>query len=116
MRILADTNIVAQAVRVLRGGGNDVVYAAELAVDPGDEALLAQAVRESRVFLTKDHDIGALIYRDVRPHCGVLLVDDLGAPAAESALILAALASHDTSLVACAFLRVGLAGIRESRA
>ena len=84
VRILADTNIVAPAVRSLRDAGHDVVYAAEFAVDPGDESLLAQAVRENRVFLTKDHDIGALVYRDSRTHCGVLLVDDLGAAAAET--------------------------------
>jgi predicted nuclease of predicted toxin-antitoxin system len=116
VRILADTNIVAQAVRTLRDGGHDVVYAAERTMDPGDEALLAEAVRENRVFLTKDHDIGALVYRDLRPHRGVLLVDDLGAPAAESALILAALSSHHELLAAGAFLRAGTGGVRESRA
>jgi len=116
VRILADTNIVAQAVRTLRDGGHDVVYAAERAVDPCDEVLLAEAVRENRVFLTKDHDIGALVYRDLRPHCGVLLVDDLGVPAAESALILAALSSHHQLLAAGAFLRAGTGGVRESRA
>ncbi len=116
MRILADTNIVAQAVRTLRDGGHDVVHAAERPTDPGDEALLAEAVRENRVFLTKDHDIGALVYRDLRPHCGVLLVDDLGAPAAEVALILAALSSYHAALAAGAFLRAGTAGVRESQA
>lgn len=116
MRILADTNIVAQAVRALRDGGHDVDYAAERAMDPGDEVLLAEAVRENRVFLTKDHDIGALVYRDLRPHCGVLLVDDLGAPAAEAALILVALSSHHELLAAGAFLRAGMGGVRESRA
>jgi predicted nuclease of predicted toxin-antitoxin system len=53
VRLLADTNIVAQAVRSLRDAGHDVVYAAEFAVDPGDESLLAQAVRENRVFLER---------------------------------------------------------------
>ena len=115
MRILADTNIVAPAVRSLRDAGHDVVYAAEFAVDPGDESLLAQAVRENRVFLTKDHDIGALVYRDSRTHCGVLLVDDLGAAAAETALLLAALSAHDAALIAGAFLRAGQGGIREAQ-
>jgi predicted nuclease of predicted toxin-antitoxin system len=113
VRILADTNIVAQAVRALRDGGHDVVYAAERALDPDDEALLAEAVEDSRVFVTKDHDIGALVYRDLRAHCGVLLVDDLGFPAAESALILGALCSHPELLAAGAFLRAGAEGVRE---
>ena len=116
MRILADTNIVAQAVRALRDSGHDVVYAAERTPDPGDEALLAEAVRENRVFLTKDHDIGALVYRDLRPHRGVLLVDDLGVPAAESVLVLAALSTHRELLAAGAFLRAGTGGVREARA
>ena len=106
---------MVQAVRALRDGGHDVVYAAERIADPGDEALLAEAVRENRIFLTKDHDIGELVYRDLRPHCGVLLVDDLGIPAAEAALILAALNSHHQLLATGAFLRAGTGGIRESR-
>jgi len=69
----------------------------------------------NRVFLTKDHDIGALAYRDSRTHCGVLLVDDLGAAAAETALILAALSAHDAALIAGAFLRAGQGGIREAQ-
>ncbi len=116
MRILADTNIVAQAVRKLRDAGHDIVYAADFAVDPGDASLLAQAVSENRVFLTKDHDIGVLVYRDVRRHCGVLLVDDLGDASAESALILAALSGHSAALIAGAFLRAGPGAIRAAQA
>jgi hypothetical protein len=41
VRILADTNIVAQAVRALLDGGHDVDHAAERTMDPGDEALSA---------------------------------------------------------------------------
>jgi predicted nuclease of predicted toxin-antitoxin system len=115
VRILADTNIVAQAVRRLRDGGYNVVYAAEFGMDPGDEQLLAQAFSENRVFLTKDHDIGALVYRDLRPHRGVLLVDDLGVAAAESALIVAALSAHYAALSAGAFLRAGPGGIRQAQ-
>jgi predicted nuclease of predicted toxin-antitoxin system len=57
VRVLADSNIVAQAVRAMRDAGNDVVYVGEREADPGDEALLAEAVAEGRTFLTKDHDI-----------------------------------------------------------
>ena len=52
-------------------------------------ALLAEAVAEGRIVVTKDHDIGVLIRRDLQPHCGVLLLDDLGDAAAETDLILA---------------------------
>lgn len=115
MRILADTNIVAQAVRSLRHHGHDVIHVAERPTDPGDDALLTEAVTQNRVFLTKDRDIGVLVYRDLRPHCGVLLVDDLGDAAAELMLILVVLASHQDALVAGAFLRAGSGGVRESQ-
>jgi hypothetical protein len=36
VRFLADSNIVARAVRALRATGHDVVYVGERAADPGD--------------------------------------------------------------------------------
>ena len=66
-------------------------------------------------FLTKDHDVGVLVHRDLQLHSGVLLLDDLGDAAAESDLILATLSSHGDRLAARAFLRAGPASIRESR-
>jgi hypothetical protein len=48
VRFLADSNIVAQAVRGLRAVGHDVVYLAERRPDPGDQALLAESVAEGR--------------------------------------------------------------------
>jgi predicted nuclease of predicted toxin-antitoxin system len=115
VRVLADSNIVAQAVQTMRKAGHDVVYVGERAVDPGDEALLAEAEAERRVFVTKDHDIGTLVFRDLKAHSGVLLVDDLGNAAAESRLILAALTSYRDRLSERAFLRANEAGIRESQ-
>ena len=114
MRFLADTNIVAQAVSALRAAGHDVVHVAERAVDPGDEALLTEAVAEDRIFVTKDQDIGALVYRDHCRHRGVLLIDDLGDVAAETSLILSALALRGAELAVGAFLRAGEAGVRVS--
>jgi predicted nuclease of predicted toxin-antitoxin system len=115
VRFLADSNIAAQAVRAMRSAGHDIVYLGERVADPGDQALLIEAVAEGRIFITKDHDIGVLIYRDRQPHCGVLLLDDLGDAFAEAGLILATLLSHGDRLAARAFLRAGETGIRESR-
>jgi predicted nuclease of predicted toxin-antitoxin system len=116
VRFLADSNIVAQAVHAMRAAGHDVSYLGERAEDPGDQALLAEAVAQRRIIITKDHDIGALVHRDRQPHRGVLLLNDLGDAAAESSLIFASLSSHGDRLVAGAFVRAGKAGIRESRA
>src|SRR5208337_166176 len=99
----------------MRDAGHDVVYVGERVADPGDEALLAEAVAEGRTFLTKDHDIGALVHRDSGPHHGVLLLDDLGDALAQAALILAALTSHGDQLARSAFSRASLEGARESR-
>jgi predicted nuclease of predicted toxin-antitoxin system len=115
VRVLADSNIVGPAVRAMRDAGHDVVYIGERARDPGDEALLAEAAADRRIFVTKDHDIGALVHRDRRPHCGVLLLDDLGDAAAETGLILSILATQSDRLNSSAFLRVSAAGVRESR-
>ena len=112
MRLFADTNIVAPAVRALRAAGHDVVYSAERPTDPGDAALLAEATSEARVFLTKDHDIGALVHRNGQAHAGVLLLDDLGNAQAETDMILAAISDHWTELEACQFLRVHEDGVR----
>jgi hypothetical protein len=46
-----------------------------------------------------------LVHRDLQPHCGVLLLDDLGDAVAEAGLILATLSSHGDRLLARAFLR-----------
>ena len=78
MRFLADTNIVAMAVEALRSQRHDVVHIAERDVDPGDRAIMDEAHSSGRVLLTKDHDIGVLVFRDKVPHAGVALIDDLG--------------------------------------
>jgi hypothetical protein len=67
--------------------------------------LLSEALAEKRVLLTKDRDIGALVYGAGKRHSGVLLLDDFGDPAAETRRLLELLISHEKQLVACAFLR-----------
>jgi predicted nuclease of predicted toxin-antitoxin system len=115
VRFLADTNIVAEAVRALRSDGHDVIHAAEREVDPGDEALLAEAMTGGRILLTKDHDFGALVHRDRHQHAGVLVLDDLGNADAETAMILATLTNHGDRLELGAFMRVSVDGVREAR-
>lgn len=43
MRLLADSNIAKVTVLALRAAGHDVVWSGSREVDPGDEALLAEA-------------------------------------------------------------------------
>jgi predicted nuclease of predicted toxin-antitoxin system len=100
----------------MREAGLDVVYSGERAVDPGDEALLAEAAAAGRVFLTKDHDIGALVHVSSMRHAGVLLIDDLGNAGAETVLILSVLATHGDPLASSAFLRATVSGVRKPSA
>lgn len=88
VRLFADTNVTAPAVSALRAAGHDVVHSAEWAVDPGDAALLQHALEAGRVFVTKDHDIGTLIFRDGVQHAGALLIDDVGSVAEETRLLI----------------------------
>jgi len=115
VRILADSNIVAQAVRAMRAAGHDVVYSGERSTDPGDAAILAEALADDRVFVTKDRDVGVLVHRDRVPHSGVLLIDDVGDPAAETTLILTILADQADALASRVFLRADGADARSRR-
>lgn len=115
MRLFADTNITAPAVRALRAAGHDVVHSADWPADPGDAALLREAFDHGRVFVTKDHDIGTLVFRDGAPHAGILLIDDLGSAAEEAALLGRLCADHEAELTAGAFLRADGSGVQRGK-
>ena len=115
MRLLADPNIARATVPALRSDGHDVVWAGDRDRDPGDTALLAEAHADQRVFLTKDHDLGALVFRDRAAHAGVLLIDELYQPDAEAALVGDVLRLQGEKVEASAFLRGSLTGVREGR-
>jgi predicted nuclease of predicted toxin-antitoxin system len=112
VRLLADTNLTALAVRVLREQGHDVVHTAERAVDPGDAAILSEAHASARVLLTKDNDVGTLVFRDGIAHSGVLLIDDLGSAEEEAKLLVETLRVLGTELDASGFVRAGKWGTR----
>lgn len=112
MRLFADTNITAQAVRAMRAAGHDVTYSGERMSDPGDIALLAEDTAAHRIFVTKDHDIGELVFARSASHAGVILIDDLGDPTAEARMLLSAIHSHTGELETGAFVRVDETGIR----
>jgi predicted nuclease of predicted toxin-antitoxin system len=114
VRLLADTNIVAAAVAALRAEGHDVIFVAERAVDPGDAAILAEAVADGRILISKDHDIGTLVFRDQAPHAGVLLIDDLASAIEEAQLVVATLARWQVELRAGSFVRAGEWGSKQS--
>ena len=74
MRILADENMLGQAVAILRQAGHDVLYVKEERPSTPDPDVLAWASRENRLLITFDSDFGELNqrYNQPAPH-GVAL-------------------------------------------
>ena len=81
MRILADENMLAEAVAFLRAAGHDVRWAAETNPSDADPNLLELATAEERTLITFDSDFGDLVHRDHQPApYGVLffrIIDDV---------------------------------------
>ena len=60
MRFLADESCDFRVVRALRAAGHDVVAVMEVMPGASDEAVIALAVGERRIFVTEDRDFGQL--------------------------------------------------------
>lgn len=75
MRILADENVSATVIRLLRDHGHDVLSVKELMPGSEDSVILARAMTEHRLVVTHDKDFGELAFRAGLPaECGVILV------------------------------------------
>lgn len=97
MRVLLDTCLSASARDQLRAAGHDVVWTGEWSRDPGDEELLAQALREDRVLVTLDKDFGQLAVVRALPHAGIVRLVDF--PSADQGrTLVAALAKYERDL------------------
>ena len=77
MKFLTDNCVGQRLTDWLRLTHHDVLNARELGVDPGDRAILELAHAEDRVLITMDKDFGELIYRDDRPHAGLVRLPDV---------------------------------------
>ena|SRR5947209_1630694 len=72
MKLLLDTCVWGGAKADLLAAGHAVLWTGDLAQDPGDEDILAQAHREERVLVTLDKDFGELAIRRSLPHRGIV--------------------------------------------
>lgn len=79
MKLLLDTCDWGNAKAELQEAGHDVLWTGDLAQDPGDEGILAQACQEHRVPITLDRDFGELAIRRNLPHCGIERLVSIGA-------------------------------------
>lgn len=74
LRLLLDENIGARTVQALRRSGFDVTSILEGASGATDNSVLKRAQKEKRIIVTLDRDFGTLVFRDSKPHVGVLFL------------------------------------------
>jgi len=74
MRFLVDECTGPVVSRWLREQGNDVFSVYEQARGMTDDAIIEKAIIEERILITNDKDFGEKIYRDRKPHKGVILL------------------------------------------
>src|SRR5438309_1287330 len=74
MKLLADESVDGPVVARLRADGHQVAWVAEDAPGVTDDVVLARAYAGGVIPVTADKDFGELVYRQRRPHAGVLLL------------------------------------------
>lgn len=92
MKFLLDVNASGAVAQWLIDHGHDVLLVA--AVDPRmqDRKVLQWAVREQRILITTDQDFEELVWREKRPHEGLLRLENL--PRMERLSLLAYVLEH----------------------
>lgn len=74
MRFLVDECTGPAVARWLQESGHDVFSVYDQARGSSDAKIFSKAFAENRILLTNDKDFGELIYRERRPHKGVVLL------------------------------------------
>ena len=86
MRFLTDVNASGALARWLQDLGHDVIQVADRDAGLPDDEILQWAVQEQRIIITTDNDFEKMIWRQGKPHCGVLRLENL--PRAERKTLL----------------------------
>ena len=77
MNFLLDVNASGVIARWLIQRGHDVAEVGNKDPRMSDDEILKWAVRERRIIITTDNDFEELIWRQGKPHCGVLRLENL---------------------------------------
>ena len=77
MNFLLDVNASGAVARWLIHLGHDVVEVGQKNPRMSDNEILSWAVRERRIIVTTDNDFEEMIWRQGKPHCGVLRLENL---------------------------------------
>ena len=99
MRFLVDESTGQAVVEQLRALGHDVEAVGELMPQALDDRVLDHSYQERRILVTNDRDFGEKVYREGRPHAGILLLrlrDDRAVT--KIRVIVALLAAHSEQL------------------
>ena len=74
MKFLVDECVGPTAAKWLKQHNYDALSIYDDIPGIDDEAVLHKAVTENRILITSDKDFGEMIFKNKRPHCGVLLL------------------------------------------
>lgn len=74
MRFLVDECTGPAVAQWLRSQRHDVFSVYEQARGLEDDAIIQKAFEDNRILVTNDKDFGEQVYRDHRPHRGVVLL------------------------------------------
>ena len=77
MNFLLDVNASGAVARWLIHLGHDVVEVGQKNPRMSDNEILSWAVMEQRIIVTTDNDFEEMIWRQGKPHCGVLRLENL---------------------------------------
>jgi predicted nuclease of predicted toxin-antitoxin system len=74
MRFLVDESTGPRVAKWLQEQGHEVFSIYEQARGSGDEEIVRKAFSEDWILITNDKDFGDKVFRDKRPHKGIILL------------------------------------------
>ncbi len=97
MKLLLDTCISPSIATELIAHGHDVTWVGHWPQDPGDEDILAFALKEGRVVVTLDKDFGELAVAFGQNHAGIIRLVNFSL-SKHAAVCLGAIEQHGAEL------------------
>jgi predicted nuclease of predicted toxin-antitoxin system len=86
MNFLLDVNASGAVSQWLIHQGHDIVEVGQKDSKMSDNEILNWAIKEHRIIITTDNDFEEMIWRQGKPHCGVLRLENL--PRSERIMLL----------------------------
>lgn len=105
MRLLLDTCVSPRTRDALATAGHDAIWTGDWNPDPGDEAILDFARRESRILITLDKDFGELVVVFGKSHSGIVRLVHLH-PSRQAPVCEEVLSRYGSELIAGAIVTV----------